>query len=271
MVELFEQNRKEFDRQSSKGNQLKWGNDGIWYKADYTGYEGLSEYIISHLLKFSTLKPSEYVLYDPEEISYRNKIYRGAKSRNFLKEGQQLITLERLYKNLTGRSLYLSVFDIDDKKDRFRYLVSEVERCTGLENFDIYLNKLFTIDAMFLNEDRHLHNVAVILNLNGEFSFCPIFDNGAGLLADTLMDYPLEADVYQLISEVESKTIAYDFDEQLEVSEVFTQTKLEFTFTEKDVAELLSQAEIYSEEERKRVETIIYQQMRKYSYLFPKK
>ena len=26
--------------QSSKGNQLKWENAGIWYKADYTGYEG---------------------------------------------------------------------------------------------------------------------------------------------------------------------------------------------------------------------------------------
>lgn len=27
------------------------GNEGIWYKADYTGYEGLVEYMISHLLK----------------------------------------------------------------------------------------------------------------------------------------------------------------------------------------------------------------------------
>lgn len=33
-------------RQSSKGNQLKWENKGVWYKADYTGYEGLSEYLI---------------------------------------------------------------------------------------------------------------------------------------------------------------------------------------------------------------------------------
>lgn len=42
MIELFEQNLKLNDRQSSKGNQLKWENNGIWYKADYTGYEGLS-------------------------------------------------------------------------------------------------------------------------------------------------------------------------------------------------------------------------------------
>ena len=47
MVELFEDNVKLFDRHSSKGNQLKWEKDGIWYKADYTGYEGFAEYVIS--------------------------------------------------------------------------------------------------------------------------------------------------------------------------------------------------------------------------------
>lgn len=55
MVELFEQDERKSDRQSSKGNQLKWENAGIWYKADFTGYEGLAEYMISHLLKKSTL------------------------------------------------------------------------------------------------------------------------------------------------------------------------------------------------------------------------
>ena len=70
MIELFEQNIRKNDRQSSKGNQLKWENEEIWYKADYTGYEGLTEYVISHLLKKSTLSAEEYVLYDLEEIKY---------------------------------------------------------------------------------------------------------------------------------------------------------------------------------------------------------
>ena len=47
MIELFEQNERMQDRQSSKGNQLKWENAGIWYKADYTGYEGMAEYMLS--------------------------------------------------------------------------------------------------------------------------------------------------------------------------------------------------------------------------------
>ncbi len=34
------------------------------------------------------------------------------------------------------------------------------------------------------NDDRHLNNIAVIEH-NGEYSYCPIFDNGAGLLLNT--------------------------------------------------------------------------------------
>lgn len=71
MVELFEQNIRTIDLQSSKGNQLKWYDEGIWYKADYTGYEGLAEYMISQLLKKSTLADEEFVLYDLEKIRYK--------------------------------------------------------------------------------------------------------------------------------------------------------------------------------------------------------
>lgn len=57
MIELFEQDILLNDRQSSKGNQLKWqSQNGIWYKADYTGYEGLVEYLVSCLLGYSSLK-----------------------------------------------------------------------------------------------------------------------------------------------------------------------------------------------------------------------
>ena len=38
MIELFEQNERMQDRQSSKGNQLKWENAGIWYKAHIYGF-----------------------------------------------------------------------------------------------------------------------------------------------------------------------------------------------------------------------------------------
>lgn len=66
MVEVLEQDKRMEDRHSSKGNQLKWNDGKYWYKADYTGYEGMAEYTVSSLLRYSDLKPEEYVSYETE-------------------------------------------------------------------------------------------------------------------------------------------------------------------------------------------------------------
>ena len=167
-----------------------------------------------------------------------------------------------------GESLYKTLYRIPEHKERLHFLVQQVERITGLQNFGIYMNKLLTIDAFFLNEDRHTHNIAVLMNGNGDYMYCPIFDNGAGLLSDTTMDYPLSGDTYSLIDNVQSKTICREFDEQLDISESLYNINLKFHFTKKDVNELLVNAEAYPEDIRNRVETIIFAQMRKYTYLF---
>ena len=48
MIRLAENSIRTFSLQSSKGNQLKWKQGEIWYKADYTGYEGLAESVQKH-------------------------------------------------------------------------------------------------------------------------------------------------------------------------------------------------------------------------------
>lgn len=268
MVELFEQDIRTNYRQSSKGNQLKWENNGIWYKADYAGYEGLSEYVISHLLEKSTLGQDEFVCYELEEIQYKSLVYRGVRSKDFLKKGWQIVTLERLFQTYFGKSLYQSIFRITDHEERFEFLVEQVERITGLKEFGRYLNQLFTIDAIFLNEDRHMHNIAVLMDSNGTFAYCPIFDNGAGLLSDITMDYPMDEDVYALMETVRSKTICEDFEEQLDISEKMFRINMRFSFTRKDVECILGKAEIYPLEMRNRIEKILSAQMRKYQYLW---
>ena len=268
MIELFEQDIKTADRQSSKGNQLKWENAGVWYKADYTGYEGLTEYVISHLLKKSTLAQEEYVLYDLEEIKYHETIYKGVKSTDFLKGDWQLITLERLFQSFFGESLHKSIYRIEKIEDRLAFLTGQAERITGIKGFGTYITKLLTMDAFFLNEDRHTHNIAVLMNGEGKFKLCPIFDNGAGLLADTTMDYPLGGNIEQAMKRAQAKTICPDFEEQLEVSERLFGTCLKFSFTMKDVENVLQGAALYSPEERNRVAEILRLQMRKYQYLF---
>lgn len=270
MIELFEQNVKTNDRQSSKGNQLKWENDEIWYKADYTGYEGLAEYVISELIKLSTLKDNEFVLYSPIEIRYKSKIFTGSKSNNFLEEGFEIVTLERLFKTYYGKSLHQALWTIREPKDRLSFLVSSVERITGLKDFGKYMNKILTIDAVFLNEDRHTHNIAVLKKSNNEFELCPIFDNGAGLLSDITMDYPLSCDIYKLIDSVKGKTISENLEEQMEASEDLYGMNIKFKFTKKDIEDILAKEEvkIYSDEIINRVRSVLFEQMRRYPYLF---
>ncbi len=239
----------------------------IWYKADYTGYEGLAEYMISHLLIKSTLKPEEFVRYDLEEIKYKRQVYQGVKSRTFLSEDWQIITLERLFQKMYGNSLNQMLWKMDDAEQRLRFLEEQVERMTGLRGFGIYLNKLLTIDAIFLNEDRHTHNIAVLMNGAGMFKYCPIFDNGGGLLSDTILDYPLGEDTFDLMETVWAKTVSTDFDEQLDVSEHLYGCNLKFFFTKRDVDQLLEQAKGYSDEVRERVQTILHRQIDKYAYL----
>ena len=274
MIEVFEQDVRTNARQSSKGNQLKWESQGFWYKADYTGYEGLTEYVISHLLLLSDLQPEEYVLYEPVQIRYHDRLFTGARSRDFLEQGWQIFTLERLFQQYFGESLNKAIWSIAAPAERLSFLVNQVERITGLPGFGKHMNKVLTVDAVFLNEDRHTHNLAVLMNEKGEFRYCPIFDNGAGLLADTTIDYPLGEDEYTLIGRVKGKTFSTSLEEQMNVSEELYGMNLHFRFTGEDIDRLLASNEkssdacYYSAEIRSRVKKILHEQMRKYPYLF---
>ncbi|WP_022761395.1 hypothetical protein [Butyrivibrio sp. AD3002] len=267
MVEFFEADKREVNRKSSKGNQLKFERNGIWYKADYTGYEGLSEFVASHLMLKSTMTTSEFVLYNQEELKYKNRVYMGVSSEDLLNSGEQLITLERLFTNTYGVGLSNMIYGISDHKDRLRLIVSKTEELTGLTDFGVYMSKMMAIDAFFLNEDRHTHNIAVVLCPDGSYRYCPYFDHGAGFLADTTMDYPLDGDVYDLMESVQAKTFCQDFDEQLDIAERLYGKQLEFKFDKKYVDKLLDR--IYGYEDRivERVRNIIYEQMRRYTYM----
>ncbi len=139
-----------------------------------------------------------------------------------------------------------------------------------VESFGTYINKMLTIDALFLNEDRHTHNIGVLRDPCGKYYESPIFDNGAALLSDTTMDYPVGIDTYRLISNVKAKTFSDSFDEQLDIAEDLFGRSMKFSFSMKDVEELLAKERYYSKEIKSRVYDIISHQRRKYEYLFTK-
>lgn len=254
---------------SSKGNQMKWTNGDSCYKADSMGYEALSEIVISRILKQSNVE--SFVEYAPVKIEYKGKLYSGCKSKNFLNENESLITIEHLYRQYTGLSMAGTLAKIPEMIERVKFLVDQVEAYTGLSNFGEYLTMALEMDAIFLNEDRHTNNIAVIYHstaeTQGKYRLCPYFDNGLALLADTTTDFALDKDYELCIKQVEAKPFSLNFDEQMDAAEKLYNKQLVIKKIGNTVPELAGLDEMYDEFILKRVENVLHYQMSKYIYM----
>lgn len=252
---------------TSKGDQPKWQVGNLWYKADHMGYEALAEIIASWMLAHSNIQ--NFAEYAPVSIKMDNQSVPGCVSRNFRAKNEILIPLERLHRAYEGRGLSQVIATMQDAHARIKYTVDFVVKVTGLKDFGSYLSVMLAMDSFFLNEDRHTNNIAVIRDdITREFRLCPYFDNGLSFLSD-LNDYPLEKDIYTSIDRVKAKPFSEHFDEQTEAAELLYGNILKFTFHRNEIQILLhGLAELYPEDVLQRVERVIFEQMRKYSYLF---
>lgn len=249
---------------SSKGNQLKWLVRNNWYKADHMGYEGLCEVVISKLLEKSNIE--NFVAYSPVRITFDNRGMNGCYSKNFRNKNESIITLEHLSKQWLANSFAKELTKYSEVKDKIQHTVEFIEKVTKLENVGAYLTTMLELDAFFLNEDRHTNNIAFILNDDtGEYRFCPYFDFGLSLLADTTEDYPLGEDIYRLINRIHAKPFDRDFD----ASQELYGNHLELFFTNQDIEQAFDEvSEFYSDEIITRVKELLYHQKHKYQYLF---
>ncbi len=256
---------------SSKGNQLKWEQDGWWYKADAFGFESLAEVVVSRLLTSSNL--TDVVAYEPVIIRYRDKEYRGCRSRNFKEAGEELITLERLSRNYTSFGLAKQLSRISDVKKRIQFTEELVHNVTGIDEFGEYLTKLMEIDAFFLNEDRHTNNIALLYDRKKkEYRLCPVFDMGLSLFSDTKDAYPINMSFVEARHQIEAKPFSRDFDEQLDAANELYGCYLKFPFGEKEIVKALGNMNelegFYTKEELNRVVEVLRYQAGKYQYMF---
>ncbi len=254
---------------SSKGNQNKWCIDGVWYKEDGLGYEALAEVLISRLLEKSNV--DNYVAYDYEWLDKNGCLRRGCRSKSFmLPEDDKTVSVDRLFQLYYGESAANAVLKFPEIEDRVRYVADSVERITGLKDFGIYLKKVITLDALFLNEDRHFHNIAVIQKKDGTYRECPVFDNGASLFSDVTGDYPLRMGLEECYQTIQAKPFSTDFDRQLDACDLlFGGFRFQAKFTIKDVEQILAEFKgIYEDAVLYRVQETMRIQMRKYAYLF---
>lgn len=259
-----ESNRMNVNRNSSKGNQLKWVEEQYWYKADNLGYEALSEYVISQLLgKTTVLKYAEYEL---EKMIYEGNTFMGCKSKSFMEPGDTIITLSKLFQSYKNENISVKCAHMENVKDRIAYVVDTVVEITGLVDFGKYLTMLLEMDAFFLNDDRHFNNIAVLYNDETKaFGYCPVFDNGSALFSDTTLDFPMDMDYERCLEKIQAKPFDRSFDEQIEAAEALYGIQFYYWFDRKEVEKILKGAgEYYGLEVVERVYGILSEQIRIY-------
>lgn len=214
---------------SSKGNQEKWydADTNTWYKLDRFGYEALAETLISALLEQSNIEsgtPFGFVRYRMERLYVHGRERTGCASENFLKRGQSLITLNRLLTSFLGFPLREKLARLPSDRKRVAFLGEATAEYTGLSNFPQYLTLLFEVDALFCNDDRHLNNIAVI-EQGGRYDYCPIFDNGAGLLSNTQLSQ-MDIAPKALISVLRARPFNTTFTRQMNAARSITGRQL---------------------------------------------
>ena len=207
---------------TSRGNQEKWFDTekNLWYKADGGCFEALAEAVSSEVLRNFTnaarlpgISVANYWV-DTAEVHGLKRVV--SVSENFKREDESLITANTILKNSLGTG-YLEEFNRRTSlKERIRLLVDAMEEATGMQNIRLhdlmdfnrafqqydtpeeatgmqnmgeYLTTLFEIDALFLNQDRHLNNIALIRD-RSRYKPCPIFDCGDSFLLDFALYSP---------------------------------------------------------------------------------
>lgn len=201
---------------SSKGNQEKWKDGSKWYKLDQFGYEALAETIVSILLEKSNIEtetPFTFVRYNLDRVNVHRFDRTVCVSNDFLKKGQSIITVAKLFSKFNPNSFKNELEKLNSDKKRIQYLVDKTREYTGLLDFDKYVTLLFEIDSLFLNDDRHLNNIAV-LEQNGKYDYCPIFDNGAALLSN-IRTLPMDIEPKGLMKNLLARPFNMTFNREL--------------------------------------------------------
>lgn len=255
---------------SSKGNQEKWFDEksNLWHKLDLFGYEALAETVVSTLLKKCNVEEKGFQIaeYQMEKLEVRKHQRTGCSSENFLQAGEELITIAHLLKKGVGTHYLKELEKQKNLQKKIAYIVENVERLTGLDRFGEYLTLLFEVDMLFLNDDRHLNNIAVIRKEDG-FRYCPLFDFGAGLLSNT-REYPLDVTPSGLIRNVVARPFNCGFTRQVHAAQTLYGKQLKWDFTGVDIQKAFEEIDryypkIYVAEFRDRIETCIKVQQKK--------
>lgn len=249
----------------SSGMQSKFYNPSTdtWYKQDYLGHEGLSEYVASKLMEGGSVP---HVDYEPCRFMMGNKEVTGCRSQNFLAPGERLVSTYELLEKELGIDIADETATIPDVQNRIRNFVDKVVEVSGCKEFGSYLTAMLRLDAFTKNDDRHFNNISLIQDKDGNYRPAPIYDNGAAFLSDQYM-YGENYNETQIIHEMDgvmAKPFSTDFDEQLDACESLypSDFKLNKAVLDRDLM-----SSLYKAHEVATVMEVLAQSQRKYSYM----
>jgi hypothetical protein len=188
----------------SKGNQTKYWVGNYLVKLDSPGwYESIAEVLVSELQSWIK-NPLPYV--DYEYLVYRDT--PACRCKNFLKEGESVISLKKAL-DLTRLNIDYSLSGAELKS----VITGVINMEYGL-NIEKYLSYMVYLDALVLNEDRHLRNISFIKDVDDSLKLSPLYDFGLSLMSD-VDAHPNWKDV----SGVRCQPFASTFEEQTKLFE----------------------------------------------------
>ena len=154
------------------------------------------------------------------------ELYYGCYSNNFIKENESLVTLYRMLLHYFNSTLINAFYYKYNSSKLLETISKNCSRYTGLDINEIlrYFSDMCKFDAIILNDDRHLNNIAFIFDGNS-FRFFPIFDNGVLLSAESGI---LNENIYYDINRAQSKPFSISFNEQLDLFRDFPKIKIDY-------------------------------------------
>lgn len=230
---------------SSKGNQEKWYDEGTncWYKLDHTGFEALAEAVASEVLrKYSNVETClgyKIVPYHIDSVEVHRNVRIASVSPNFLAEEQSIQTAYHFLKRALGSDYQRVLAAERNIPGKLSKIVTTIEDASGLQNFGKYLTLLFEVDALIANEDRHLNNIAVIEE-NGVYRYCPLFDNGEGFMLDNVR-YPFDVETKGLMKHLRAKPFQCRFGTLLSAARELYGSQLKIVCDARAITEVIEE------------------------------
>ena len=141
---------------SSKGTQEKWLKDDYFYKRDFFGGEAEAEFLVSEFLKSCGIK--DYIPYEKVGSDL-------CRSQNFIPEGGSFVTMFRLLQQRGYTESDIEQIAKKQPQEQYNFLKKELAEIGFSEaELDSIFARLFEIDRLTLNVDRHWNNFGIIFS-----------------------------------------------------------------------------------------------------------